>query len=123
MRKTIGVDFDGVIHDYEEGWRDGSIYGELIPGAREALTSLMKSNSVFVFTARDALQVTEWLFARGFPAVTGKLQGKFWDGKNTLLVTNIKYPAVAYIDDRGIRFENWDQALGDLAALADIHVP
>ena len=28
-RKTIVFDFDGVIHKGYDGWRDGSIYGEL----------------------------------------------------------------------------------------------
>lgn len=40
----------------------------------------------------------------------------FWNGRGQLLVTSRKLPAVAYIDDRGIRFWNWDQALRDLDA-------
>lgn len=39
----------------------------------------------------------------------------FWDDRTKLFVTNRKLPAVAYIDDRGIRFTSWKQALADLA--------
>jgi hypothetical protein len=45
-------------------------------------------------------------------------QRTFWDDQTKLFVTNRKLPAIAYIDDRGIRFTNWDKALADLAALA-----
>jgi hypothetical protein len=39
----------------------------------------------------------------------------FWNLRGQLLVTDRKLPAVAYIDDRAIRFTHWDQALNDLA--------
>jgi hypothetical protein len=39
---------------------------------------------------------------------------EFWNGPS-ILVTRRKLPAVAYIDDRAIRFTSWDQALADLA--------
>jgi hypothetical protein len=42
----------------------------------------------------------------------------FWNERGQLLVTNRKLPAVAYIDDRGIRFRNWAQALTDLERFA-----
>jgi len=44
-------------------------------------------------------------------------QRTFWDDQTKIFVTNRKLPAVAYIDDRGIRFTNWRQALADLAAV------
>ncbi|MFB4312931.1 hypothetical protein [Actinomadura sp. 21ATH] len=40
----------------------------------------------------------------------------FWNEQGQVLVTNRKLPAVAYVDDRGIRFESWGQALSELAA-------
>lgn len=37
----------------------------------------------------------------------------FWDAQGQILVTNRKLPAIAYIDDRAVRFLDWDQALAD----------
>lgn len=45
-------------------------------------------------------------------------QRTFWDDRTKIFVTNRKLPAVAYIDDRGIRFTNWKQALADLAEVS-----
>lgn len=39
----------------------------------------------------------------------------FWNQRDQLLVTNRKLPATAYLDDRAVRFVDWDQALTDLA--------
>jgi hypothetical protein len=39
----------------------------------------------------------------------------FWNETGQLLVTNRKLPAIAYVDDRAVRFRSWDQALADLA--------
>src|SRR5690606_4961543 len=66
MIKTIGVDFDGVIHRYSKGWFDGTIYDEPIPGAISGLRLLMQHNAVFIHTARSARQVAEWLAEHGF---------------------------------------------------------
>lgn len=117
---TIAVDFDGVIHSYDRGWADGLIYGELLPGAREGLAALMTETAVVVHTTRDAEPVVEWLTARGIPAVTEQVAsetgwvGVFWNDQTTLLVTSRKLPAVAYLDDRAVRFWNWSRALRDL---------
>jgi hypothetical protein len=35
---------------------------------------------------------------------------RFWNHQTSILITNRKLPALVYIDDRGIRFESWDQA-------------
>lgn len=110
---TIAVDFDGVIHAYTKGWHDGTIYDPPIPGAIEGLRTLMADNAVFIFTTRDVGQVAEWLLIRGFSTRTG-YDGPFWNERGVLLVTNRKLAATAYLDDRAVRFENWDQALADL---------
>lgn len=142
---TVAVDFDGVIHDYHLGWHDGTIYGRVIPGAVEALKELMSKYSVFIFTAREPEAIMPWLQNLGFDVTidercstclgdgrevewvngqkpeckackgSGKLM--FWNLQGQLLVTNRKLAAAAYIDDRGIRFESWEQTLADMEAL------
>lgn len=110
---TVAVDFDGVIHAYSRGWQDGSIYDGPLTGALDALASLMERYAVFVHTTRSPRQVADWLIEHGFDVATYE-PDEFWNERGVLLVTNRKYPAVAYIDDRGIRFESWKQALADL---------
>lgn len=110
---TIAVDFDGVIHAYSRGWGDGSIYDEPLPGALEGLRALMEQDSVFIFTTRDVSQVSSWLLQRGFSIRSG-YDGPFWNERGVLLVTNRKLAATAYLDDRAVRFVNWEQALADL---------
>lgn len=111
---TVAVDFDGVVHAYSRGWQDGSIYDSALPGAIEGLRALMAEYAVFIFTTRDAQQVAEWLSDRGFVCQVGH-EGSFWNVQGVLLVTDRKLAAVAYVDDRAVRFLNWDQALADLA--------
>jgi hypothetical protein len=114
---TVAVDFDGVVHAYSKGWSDGTIYDEPLPGAFDALRSLMERYAVFIFTTRDVASVADWISDHSGIRTTNLEPPKFWNGRNELLVTNRKYPAIAYIDDRGIRFESWTQALADLAKI------
>jgi hypothetical protein len=128
--KTVAVDFDGVIHAYSRGWQDGTIYDEPLPGAIEALGKLMGAGlAVFIHTTRRAEDVAGWLRARDVPALSEDEMaanrepvGEFWNRTDRVLVSNRKLPAIAYIDDRGIRFESWDQALGALADHEGVHV-
>ena len=123
---TVAVDFDGVLHTYDKGWQDGSIYGEFMPGAVMALSRLMSEYAVFIHTTRNPRQVARWIEDRsghGLECVTTvhplPWKRQFWNQRGVLLVTNRKLPAIAYIDDRAIRFETWDQALADLAGPVD----
>jgi hypothetical protein len=115
--KTIAVDFDGVIHAYSQGWQDGSIYDEPVPGALDAIRALQRDAAVFVHTTRAPDAVCCWLEERGIPATTDLPPDnvyEFWNSQAIVLVTNRKLPAVAYIDDRAVRFRDWDQALADV---------
>ncbi|MEV7011559.1 hypothetical protein [Streptosporangium sp. NPDC051022] len=114
---TIAVDFDGVIHAYSRGWADGTIYDPPLPGALDGLHTLMDRYAVFIHTARAPYPVAQWLEGHGIPAIVELNAGRprdFWNNRDEVLVTNRKLPAAAYIDDRGIRFENWEQVLLDL---------
>jgi hypothetical protein len=118
MAGTIAVDFDGVIHLYSNGWQDGSIYDEPVDGAFGALRLLMEKYAVCVFTTRQPGPVSKWLWEEGgFKTVIDPGPSmEFWNEQGKILVTNRKLPALAYIDDRALRFTSWSQALADLAS-------
>ncbi len=117
---TIAVDFDGVIHTYSRGWRDGSIYDAPVPHALSSITYLMRDHSVFVHTSRKPHQVARWIeqmSGYGIECTTrlprewwGRRKG-FWNTKGILLVTDRKYPAEIYIDDRAYHFTSWEKTL------------
>ena len=104
-RKTVAVDFDGVIHAYTRGWQKGVIYDEPQEGCAEALYDLYSRFDLVVFTVREDLQaVKEWL------------------SKHDLLkyfreITNEKPIACLYIDDRGLRHRDWQSTLRDVSLL------
>ncbi|MFJ4787615.1 hypothetical protein [Streptomyces sp. NPDC088794] len=62
---TLAIDFDGPIHTYSRGWRDGSIYDPPTPGAIDGLHRLLEHDAVFVFTSREPEQVMPWLEQQG----------------------------------------------------------
>jgi hypothetical protein len=98
--KKIAVDFDGVIHEFVGGWNKNAkqIYGPPNEGALEKINLLIDQGfEVVVFTAREDFEpVKRWLFEYGFPE---------------LEVTNKKPVALAFIDDRAIRFTNWEDVV------------
>lgn len=102
MKKTVCLDFDGVLHAYSRGWADGTVYDGPMPGAVEAVQKLSERHKLVVQTTRENLdEVRAWLERYGFPSME---------------VTNKKPPAVLYIDDRALRFESWEQAMSDRTA-------
>lgn len=102
---TVAIDFDGVIHKYSKGWQDGSIYDEPVEGVAEALYLLSLRFNLVIYTARqDKEAVKQWINER------------VWNGNKALKpidieITNYKPPAIAYIDDRAIRFTDWSNTL------------
>ena len=106
MPKTIAIDFDGVIHQYSNGWQDGEIYDLPVTNAFHTIVKLqLKGYKIVIFTARPEEQhekISKWL--------------ALWSIKaniylNDITITNIKPRAVAYIDDRAIRFTSWKDIL------------
>jgi len=122
-RKTVAIDFDGVIHKYSKGWQDGSIYDDEISDAFMSIQELLDRNyAVFIHTTRDAKQVAEWMIKKTASSLLYEMSFevlpddiKFWngsDGRNTIVgITNRKLPAVAYIDDRALHFTAWRYAM------------
>ena len=110
---NVAVDFDGVIHNFDKGWHDGTCYGEPLPGSIEAIKILSKKYNVIIFTAKAK---------KNRPLVNGKTGVqlvKEWLEKYNLLdyvneITSEKPRAKIYIDDNGYRFENWEKTLNDI---------
>ena len=50
--KQIAIDFDGVIHNNNKGWYDGTCYGEPFAGAIEGIKHLSKEYTIIIFTAK-----------------------------------------------------------------------
>lgn len=137
MRKlTIAVDFDGVLNAYT-GWEDGEVKTAPLPGAIPGLKLLMELFCVFVLTTRDPVMVEDW-FRKYAPEImtlveqtSVQIDGDygqemiwpdnfdrvFWnddEAQGRVLITRRKLPAVAYLDDRAIRFTSWPNALLDI---------
>lgn len=98
------VDFDGVIHSYEHGWRNGEIYGTVTPGFFTWLVIAQEYFRVVVYSSRSA-----------DPAGTDKM--KSWLARHNggvlpprLEFTAQKPPAFLTIDDRAVCFRgDWHE--------------
>lgn len=110
LGSTLCIDFDGVIHNHNLGFHDGTIYGDPIEGSLEALKELSLKYKIIIFTCKarpdrplvnnktGAELVWEWL-------------EKYNVAQYVNSVTALKPIASAYIDDKAIRFDNWEQCL------------
>jgi hypothetical protein len=118
---TVALDFDVPIHSYDHGWQGGKIYGQPVEGAADGIRAVMAEEATFVLTAREDLgAVAAWIEKEmGIPTIADSpiTSRHFWNKRGVLLVTNKKYPARAYLDDRAVLFTKtggWTQALQDL---------
>jgi len=91
----IAIDFDGVICKRQgiptiAGWKNA----KPVDGALDSINLLIGlGHKVWVFTSNpEPEKVVGWLIKNKFPEIE---------------VTDIKKPAHIYIDDRAIRFTNW----------------
>lgn len=111
--RNIGVDFDGVIHNFDKGWHDGTCYGDPIEGSLEALKRLSEHYNIIIYTAKCRPDR---------PLVDGKTGHELvedWLRKYEVLqyvdeITHEKPRAEYYIDDKAVTFTTWDKALRDV---------
>jgi len=103
-RKTLAVDFDGVIHKYSKGFQGlENAYDPPMEGAIEVLQRLKDRGYVLkIMSSRPALVIEEWL--------------KKYEMSHLFdIVSNSKFAATVYIDDRGFHFEDWETVEEKLA--------
>lgn len=97
-KKTVVFDFDGVIHKYSSGWKDGSIYDTPVDGIYDILKRLKEDNweTVIVSTRCSTTQgindIKQWLDKYNLTDVVSK-------------ICKEKPPALVYVDDRAIKFD------------------
>ena len=116
--KNVAIDFDGVIHDFSKGWHDGTCYGDPIPGSLSAIKELSKSYNIIIFTAK---------VKPSRPLVGGKTGQQLvtqWLKDHDVFqyvdeITCEKPRAQIYIDDKGCRFENWEDTLQNVREILD----
>ena len=108
--QQIAIDFDGVIHTNSKGYHDGTVYDPPSFGTEEALKQLSQKYKIVIFTCK---------VKPDRPLVNGKSGKELieeWLSKYNLLhyihdITCEKPRAVAYIDDKGYRFNDWNSTL------------
>lgn len=111
--RIVAVDFDGVIHNNCYGFYDGTIYGAPIPGSIESIKELSKTYDIVIYTAKAKIDR---------PLVNGKTGTQLiWEWLKThnidtciKQVTAEKPRCICYIDDKAIRFIDWNQTMEDL---------
>ena len=108
---TLAIDFDGVIHDHNLGFHDGTCYGEPIKGAINAIKLLWARNfTIIIFTCKANPDR---------PLINGKTGTELvwdWLKKHNIdrYIKNVTYNkpnALFYIDDKAIHFNNWNNIL------------
>ena len=117
--KNLAIDFDGVIHNNDLGFHDGTCYGEIIDGAYESLELLAKHFRLVIFTAKAK---------PSRPLIEGKtgveLVWEWLEAKNIAQfvqeVTSEKPRAAAYLDDKAIRFNSWKAALEEISVITQM---
>jgi hypothetical protein len=99
----LSLDFDGVIHDYHSGWKDGRIYGAVTPGFFAWAEDAAKRFTLIIHSSRGKTPegraaMAEWLGEQA--ALTGNIgiEGLF-------TIAAEKPPAFVTIDDRCVRFD------------------
>jgi hypothetical protein len=111
----ICVDFDGTIHSYTKGFRDGSLYDGPTEGCKEALSFLKNLGyEIIVFTTRVSKETNPDTYK-----INEKLIRKWLDRYEIPFdrISAEKMFALVYIDDRGIRFSTWPDVLHILEQL------
>lgn len=113
---TLAIDFDGPIHKCSLGYHDGTIYDEPVKDVKEALSLLSSKYNIVVHTCKARKDrglvdgktgielVWEWLIKHGLDEYVVK-------------VTSDKPKAVAYIDDKSVRFVDWKSSITELSDL------
>lgn len=100
-KKTIAIDLDGVLDEYD-GKYDKDNIPNLRIGAKDFVAALSKDYNLILFTTREPKKAKKWL-------IESNLDEYFTD------ITNKKPLAYVYIDDRALKFEgDYNKTLNEI---------
>lgn len=104
-KENLAIDFDSTLAQYPKFVGVSNIPYPPEEGAKEAVDKLKKYFLIIVFSVRAREEagrkaIAEWM----------KKHEIHYDD-----ITAEKPEAVLYVDDRGLQFKNWKQALKDIA--------
>lgn len=100
IKKTLCVDFDGVVHAYTSGWKGADVVADdPVPGAIEWLARAVERFDVCIYSSRSSqtyglIAMREWLAKHGGEALVKRLR-----------FPSTKPAAFLTIDDRAICFD------------------
>lgn len=89
FKKTIAIDFDGVLNNYK-GYDPDNLETPR-KGVKQFLETLNKKYTIIIHSTRPSDKIEHWLHQNKLDTYIQR-------------VTQNKPPAIAYIDDRAIRF-------------------
>ena len=114
-KNTIAIDFDGVIHKNSKGFHDGTIYDEPVKDVKKGLEYLSKSYKLVIYSCKANPNRPKIDNKTGVELIWDWLDGynlkKYIDD-----VSYEKPNAKYYIDDKAIRFLNWEMVMGVINA-------
>lgn len=116
-RPVLCLDFDGVIHSYESGWRGADVIPDPpVPGAVEFVKAAMGCFTVVIHSSRfnsaarrgsALIAVGAWLLGHGINSLCVGSEG--WpeggpDRADVVYLSAAKPPALVTLDDRAVTF-------------------
>ena len=60
-KQNLAIDFDGVIHNADKGWGNGTCYGEPLPGAIDAIKRLSEDYNIYIDDEVELINETSTL--------------------------------------------------------------
>ena len=91
-KKKILIDLDGVLNEYGKEPYDENCIPKVKTGAKEFIEKLSEIGELYLFTSRNVILSSKWLFENG-------IDKYFKD------ITNIKLSSYLYVDDRCVCFK------------------
>lgn len=113
-KKNIAIDFDGVIHKCSKGYYDGTVYDEPVEGSLEAIEKIYnKGFNIVIYSCKSRSDRPKVDGINGTEMIWNWFE-KYGVKHMITDVVSEKPRAICFIDDKGIRFNNWDETFQKL---------